>query len=437
MKTHIRLLTERYWFRLGVSLCFAITAALFYSNRDFVWMILSLCFLIFSIWWQLSLYRIHTKRVLFMIDALENNDNAIHFPEENTTPETRDINRALNRVGHILYNVKSETAQQEKYYELILDCINTGVLVLNDNGAIYQKNNEALRLLGLNVLTHIRQLSKVDMTLMQKVEFCRTGEKLQITFNNERGTVNLSIRVSDITIRKEHLRILALSDINSELDEKEIDSWIRLTRVLTHEIMNSVTPITSLSDTLLSLSDTHDEEIRNGLQTISTTGKGLLAFVESYRRFTRIPTPEPSLFYVKAFIDRMVELARHQNTCENFTFHTDISPADLIVYADENLISQVVINLLKNAIQAIGTQAGGKIEISARCNDSEEVLIEIKNNGPAIPPEIADHIFIPFFTTKEGGSGIGLSISRQIMRLSGGSITLLPGKETKFVLKFK
>lgn len=337
----------------------------------------------------------------------------------------------------LLYNVKSETAQQEKYYELILDCINTGVLVLNDNGAIYQKNNEALRLLGLNVLTHIRQLSKVDVTLMQKVEFCRTGEKLQITFNNERGTVNLSIRVSDITIRKEHLRILALSDINSELDEKEIDSWIRLTRVLTHEIMNSVTPITSLSDTLLSLSDTHDEEIRSGLQTISTTGKGLLAFVESYRRFTRIPTPEPSLFYVKAFIDRMVELARHQNTCKNITFHTDISPADLIVYADENLISQVVINLLKNAIQAIGTQADGKIEISARCNDSEEILIEIKNNGPVIPPEIADHIFIPFFTTKEGGSGIGLSISRQIMRLSGGSITLLPGKETKFVLKFK
>lgn len=437
MKTHIRLLTERYWFRLGVSLCFAITAALFYSNRDFVWMILSLCFLIFSIWWQLSLYRIHTKRVLFMIDALENNDNAIHFPEEKTTPETRDINRALNRVGHILYNVKSETAQQEKYYELILDCINTGVLVLNDNGAIYQKNNEALRLLGLNVLTHIRQLSKVDVTLMQKVEFCRTGEKLQITFNNERGIVNLSIRVSDITIRKEHLRILALSDINSELDEKEIDSWIRLTRVLTHEIMNSVTPITSLSDTLLSLSDTPDEEIRSGLQTISTTGKGLLAFVESYRRFTRIPTPEPSLFYVKAFIDRMVELARHQNTCKNIMFHTDISPADLIVYADENLISQVVINLLKNAIQAIGTQADGKIEISARCNDSEEILIEIKNNGPVIPPEIADHIFIPFFTTKEGGSGIGLSISRQIMRLSGGSITLLPGKETKFVLKFK
>ncbi|EXZ05578.1 sensor histidine kinase [Bacteroides fragilis] len=437
MKIHLMLLTERYWFRLGLSLCFAITAALSYADRDFIWMGLSLCLLLFSIWWQLSLYRIHTKRVLFMIDALENNDSAIHFPEEQIMPETREVNRALNRVGRILYNVKSETVQQEKYYELIMDCVNTGVLVLNENGAVYQKNNEALRLLGLNVFTHIRQLNKVDIQLMKKIEFCRPGDKIQTIFNNERGTINLSIRVSGITVREEQLRILAFNDINSELDEKEIDSWIRLTRVLTHEIMNSVTPITSLSETLLSLADTRDEEIRRGLQTISTTGKGLLSFVESYRRFTRIPTPEPSLFYVKAFIDRMVELARHQNKCDNITFHIDITPADLIVYADENLISQVVINLLKNAIQAIDTQADGKIEIQGRCNAAEEILIEIKNNGPAIPSDIADHIFIPFFTTKEGGSGIGLSISRQIMRLSGGSITLLQGKETKFILKFK
>lgn len=273
MKIHLKLLTERYWFRLGLSLCFAITAALSYADRDFIWMGLSLCLLLFSIWWQLSLYRIHTKRVLFMIDALENNDSAIHFPEEQIMPETREVNRALNRVGRILYNVKSETVQQEKYYELIMDCVNTGVLVLNENGAVYQKNNEALRLLGLNVFTHIRQLNKVDIQLMKKIEFCRPGDKIQTIFNNERGTINLSIRVSGITVREEQLRILAFNDINSELDEKEIDSWIRLTRVLTHEIMNSVTPITSLSETLLSLVDTRDEEIRRGLQTISTTGK--------------------------------------------------------------------------------------------------------------------------------------------------------------------
>ncbi|WP_455585982.1 sensor histidine kinase [Bacteroides sp.] len=437
MSFNLRLLTNQYWFRVLLSICLSVVVTLFGINRSYVWMGIAFSALLISIWWQLQLYRHHTRQVLFMLDALENNDNAFHFPEDQGTPESRQINHALNRVGHILYNVKSETAQQEKYYELILDCINTGILVLSDSGAVYQKNNEALRLLGLNVFTHIQQLNRVDSNLTELLSSCQPGDKLQTSFANERETVNLSIRVSDITVRKEHLRILALNDINTELDEKEIDSWIRLTRVLTHEIMNSVTPITSLSDTLLSLAKTKDEEIRNGLQTISTTGKGLLSFVESYRRFTRIPAPEPSLFYVKAFIERMVELGKHQNPNGNISFQVDVSPADLILYADENLISQVVINLLKNAIQAIGSQPEGHIAIRAYCNVAEEVMIEIKNNGPSIPPEIAEHIFIPFFTTKEGGSGIGLSISRQIMRLSGGSITLLPGKETKFVLKFK
>ena len=437
MKIHLKLLTERYWFRLGLSLCFAITAALSYANRDFIWMGLSLCLLLFSIWWQLSLYRIHTKRVLFMIDALENNDSAIHFPEEQIMPETREVNRALNRVGRILYNVKSETVQQEKYYELIMDCVNTGVLVLNENGAVYQKNNEALRLLGLNVFTHIRQLNKVDIQLMKKIEFCRPGDKIQTIFNNERGTINLSIRVSGITVREEQLRILAFNDINSELDEKEIDSWIRLTRVLTHEIMNSVTPITSLSETLLSLADTRDEEIRRGLQTISTTGKGLLSFVESYRRFTRIPTPEPSLFYVKAFIDRMVELARHQNKCDNITFHIDIAPADLIVYADENLISQVVINLLKNAIEACEESLSPQIVVEA-VQKAGMVIISVIDNGSGIVPEAIDKVFVPFFTTKSKGSGIGLSLCRQIMNRHGGSISLdsQVEKGSSFVLHF-
>lgn len=156
-----------------------------------------------------------------------------------------------------------------------------------------RKNSEALRLLGLNVFTHVSQLNRVDPRLSSLLANCRPGDKLQMPFNNERGTVNMSVRVSDITVRKEHLRILALNDINNELDEKEIDSWIRLTRVLTHEIMNAVTPITSLSDTLLGLTEAQvsKEEIRNGLQTISSTGKGLLSFVESYRKFTRIPTP--------------------------------------------------------------------------------------------------------------------------------------------------
>ena len=440
---------QYYPFRTAVSLLVALFAGVMWADvfmnpsqshglgDPLFWAIFSTALLPLALRWQQKLYRHHVRKVLFMLDAIENNDNAIHFSETEDTSDARLVNRALNRVAHILYNVKSETAQQEKYYELILDCVNTGILVLNDSGAVYQKNSEALRLLGLNVFTHVSQLDRVDTRLTAVLANCRPGDKLQVPFSNERGTVNLSIRVSNITVRQEHLRILALNDINNELDEKEIDSWIRLTRVLTHEIMNSVTPITSLCDTLLSMSEGKDEEISHGLQTISTTGKGLLSFVESYRQFTRIPAPEPSLFYVKAFIERMIELARHQNPCDTICFHTEISPADLILYADENLIAQVVINLLKNAIQAIGSQPDGRIELRAYCNDMEEIWIEIKNNGPEIPSEIAEHIFIPFFTTKENGSGIGLSISRQIMRLSGGSLTLLREKETTFILKFK
>lgn len=252
--------------------------------------------------------------------------------------------------------------------------------------------------------------------------------------------MHLSIRVSEMTLQEKHVRILTINDINSELDDKEIDSWMRLTRVLTHEIMNSVTPITSLSDTLLSIHGNADSEILGGLEVISATGKSLIAFVESYRKFTHIPTPEPSLFYVRKFAERMVKLTRHHINLPNVRIEVAVEPSDLIVYADENLISQVVLNLLKNAMQAIGSeQTDGCICFKAYCNDDEAVLIEVSNNGPAIPPEEAEHIFVPFFTTKEGGSGIGLSISRQIMRLSGGSIALKSApaaKQTSFVLTF-
>lgn len=447
-------ISQYYIFRTVVSLLIAVAAGIMWTlfflkspeshslGDPLFWAVFFTVFLPLAVRWQQQLYHRHTRKVLFMLDAIENNDTAIHFSETDGTEDNRLISRSLNRVARVLYNVKSETAQQEKYYELILDCVNTGIIVLNDNGAIYQKNNEALHLLGLEVFTHIRQLSRVDNHLMDMLTTCRSGDKFQVAFSNERGTVNLAIRVSDITVRREHLRILALNDINNELDEKEIDSWIRLTRVLTHEIMNAVTPITSLSDTLSELTEAKisKEEIRNGLQTISATGKGLLAFVESYRRFTRIPTPEPSLFYLKSFISRMVELARHQYPGTPVSFNVSIVPDDLILHADENLISQVIINLLKNAIQAFEMSSSPTeekhINIRAYCNEAEAVLIEISNNGPAIPPDIAEHIFIPFFTTKENGSGIGLSISRQIMRLSGGSISLIPGKETTFVLKF-
>ena len=260
-------ISQYYVFRTVVSLLTAAAAGIMWTlfflkqpgahgwGDPLLWAVLFTVLLPLAVYWQQRLYRRHTRKVLFMLDAIENNDTTIHFSETDGTEDNRLVNRSLNRVARILHNVKSETAQREKYYELILDCVNTGIIVLNDNGAVYQKNNEALRLLGLEVFTHVRQLSRVDAHLTDTLTACRPGDKFQAAFGNERGTVNLSVRVSDITVRQEHLRILALNDINNELDEKEIDSWIRLTRVLTHEIMNAVTPITSLSDTLLKLTE--------------------------------------------------------------------------------------------------------------------------------------------------------------------------------------
>ena len=203
MNRYLQYITRQYWFRVVLTVLVCTVTARFGILQSYTWFGVCICLLILCILWQIRLYRTHVKQVLFMIDALENNDNSFHFPEEYGTPESRQINQALNRVGHILYNVKAETAQQEKYYELILDFVSTGLLVLNDNGAVYQKNKEALRLLGLNIFTHIRQLSKVDATLMEKMENCRPGDKLQVMFHNERGTVNLSIRVSEINVHKE------------------------------------------------------------------------------------------------------------------------------------------------------------------------------------------------------------------------------------------
>ncbi|MGM9759264.1 MAG: sensor histidine kinase [Parabacteroides sp.] len=382
----------------------------------------------------------NARKVSFMFEAIENNDYSIHYSTHKQQPHTeQQINRALNRIIQLIFQAKAEAFEQEKYYELILNAVDTGIVVIDDQGHIVQSNQAALQLLGIHLFLQVHQLNRIHPHLETAVQEIRPGETRQVSFDTEKGGVNLSIRASEMSLRGKHVRLLAINDIRDEMEQNETEAWIRLTRVLTHEIMNSVTPITSLSDTLLELYGQESEELRNGLETIRTTGKGLIAFVESYRKFTHIPTPHPTLFYVAHFAERMVQLARHHFNYPNITIQVTVEPDDLILYADEQLIGQVVQNLLKNAMQAIGPEKpDGHIELRAYCNEQESIFLEVSNNGPAIPPDVAAHIFIPFFTTKTEGSGIGLSISRQIMRLSGGSITLHsdPAGPTTFTLRF-
>lgn len=378
------------------------------------------------------------RQIQQLLQAVENDDTAFRFPETTGSAADRSLHQNLNRIRALLAEAKQNTIQQEKYYSLILETVHTGVLVVGDEGTIYQYNREALRLLEREVLTHLDQLKANDPLLVQRLREAQAGETFQIACHLPKEQRQLLVRVSEIFLRGNHRRILTFNDIHTELDEREMDTWIRLIRVLTHEIMNSVTPIASLSETLLPLvrTECHSAEIPEGLEAIRHSSKGLLAFVENYRRFTRIPTPNPALFYVKPFLTHALKVAEHQAAAASIAFRLQVEPEDLLLYADEALITQVVTNLLKNAEEALAGQPNGEINVRAYADSQEAIYIEIANNGPAIPSEVAANLFLPFFTTKAEGSGIGLSLSRQLMRLSGGSLTLLSASPVTFRMKF-
>ncbi len=385
------------------------------------------------------LYFYNTRKITFMFNAIESGDFAFRFPEHEQTSYDRNFNQALNHLRDLSLKTRNDIREQEQYYELILSHVITGIVVIDEKGNVFQTNDEALRLLGMPIFTHIQQLYRVDETLPELFRQLQSGDTQSVTVHTERGTFHLALQVSSVVIRGKALRIVAINDIDRQLDEKELESWIRLTRVLTHEIMNAITPVTSLSETLLQLHGDQDDDIRRGLEVIQTTSQGLIAFVESYRRFTRIPYPEFQLVYVKKMLDRLVLLVSESIRERDIRIEVTVDRDDLMIQADENQISQVILNLLKNALAALDDRPEGWIRINAYCDRNEQVIIELSNNGAPIPPEVAEQIFVPFFTTRPDGSGIGLSISRQIMRLHHGSIKLLYSNqhETVFALRFR
>ena len=366
-------------------------------------------------------YRRNIKKVIFLFDAIDNVDFSFNFPMQGVSKNDRILHQSLNRIKAFLQHTREEQMEREKYYEKILNMVDAGIMVVDSHDNVLQHNQAALRLLDTDVLTHLNQVR----------------EKLKDEHLSKHETATM--------IKDKPVRIIAISDVSHELSNQEIDSWIKLIRVLTHEIMNTITPVTSLSETLLKEleEDMHwegrfatcpnspkEKDLRIGLETIHKTGTELLSFVNNYRRFTHVPQPQPSLFYVEPFLNRMAMLCNHEVSIE-------VAPKDLIVYADESLIAHVVTNLLKNAVEAIKEKESTEvsedklafIRIKAYANEQEAIVIDVTNNAGIIPDDIAAHIFIPFFTTKKEGSGIGLSLSRQIMRVSGGTLSLHQDKE--------
>ena len=376
------------------------------------------------------------NRIKFLSEAVAGGDFSFTFPEEKRRRSDRVLAKSLNRIREMLGKARQETIDKERYYAQILENVRTGIVAYDEQGFVTQTNGAAAALFGLPVLTHIRQLDRVSDGLADMLLVAAAGDTRTLTLHDGESTRQLSLQVSQSRIRDRNLRILVVNDIHNELDNKEIDSWISLTRVLTHEIMNSVSPITSLSDSLRTLVPDTSSELYKGLDVIHSTGKGIEGFVESYRQFTHIPTPAPMLFYVRGLVERSVQLVQSVPENDSIEFRWSVEPENMLLYADENLVGRVLNNLLKNAVEAIGEGNDGWVEIHAFLNEREDVIIEVSDSGDPIPPEVEERIFIPFFTTKTDGSGIGLSISRQIMRLSGGTLTLRTKPNTTFVMTF-
>jgi len=386
----------------------------------------------------ICLYKMHqhykkfNSNVLFLLNALDNGDYSFHFSEAKLSRREKELNVMLNRIKEILVSARKEVIENEKFLSLIIESVSTGIIIMDEKGHVQTVNQSALNLMGLPVFTHINQLNNINETFPELFRNLRVGENPRIEVSNEREEMQVSLSLSEIVIKRGRMKVITLNNIGNELEAKEMESWIRLIRVMTHEIMNSIAPITSLSETLLTLhntpeNDSSEEDLRlntiEAFQTIHSTAKGLLSFVDSYRKFTAIPKPNIRSFEVKPLIDKILHLEEKCIKGKDIQVEVFETSEHTKWLADEKLITQVLVNLVKNAVEAISDTETKKIRISINHHADGKVQIEVSNTGNPIAKEVLPHIFIPFFTTKDYGTGIGLSISRYIMRLHGGKLT--------------
>jgi len=361
-----------------------------------------------------------------------------------------DLKKAFNEIIQKFHRTRAEKEEHFRYLQTIVQHVGIGLIAFQSNGKVELFNTAAKRLLKLPCLKNIRDLNKISKSLMNSLLKMKTGQKALIKIHDTNEQLNLAISATEFRMREQNFTLVSMQNIQSELEEKELEAWQQLIRVLTHEIMNSVTPIASLAATVNEtinfddqtsqpeLNEESKRDIEGALKTIQKRSEGLLHFVGAYRGLTRIPTPEFTIFPVLDLLERVDQLMQTELSEKKTQCQIEVIPKNLELTADSKLVEQILINIFKNAIQAIDGKPNGKIDLTSKIDDRGHIIIQVADNGPGIPKDVADNIFIPFFTTKEEGSGVGLSLSRQIMRLHHGSISMQskPNKITVFTLRF-
>ena len=355
-------------------------------------------------------------KIDFMSDALDSGESAFRYSEDQWSD--RRLNKSLNRLRAIFEAEKTDIRERERYFGIMLDHVQSGVIVI-DGDRIDYSNIIARGFLGMSDISSLMQIERLSPELANAFRSASETES-RASLISERGTVQFSISACESRLHGKDVSIVTFNDITREMENNESESWTRLIRVLTHEIMNTVTPIASLSSALSqNLADYDAEDVRSALGTIASSSEGLISFVQSYRSLTHIAAPVRKAFYLKDLVNDSVTIAQTNWPSASVSYH-ELSE-DIILYADFGQISQVMNNLIKNAVQA----GASEIDITASIDKRERTVINVANNGEPISETGKEQIFVPFYTTKgDSGTGVGLSLCRQIIRLNGGTINL-------------
>jgi two-component system, NtrC family, nitrogen regulation sensor histidine kinase NtrY len=392
------------------------------------------------------------RNLASFLESIRFNDFTRLFQVEGMGSSFDELTRSFNEVIRDFQKVRSEKEEHFHYLQGILQNIDIGVIAYQKDGTVEMINKAAKKLLQISSLRNICALENLSHELTNMLINIKAGEHALVKIQDEEDILQLAIDATEFKLREKTVMLVTLNNIQSVLEEQETEAWQKLIRVLTHEIMNSITPIASLSATLdqmlkdisardndpLSLAKDDVDEIQMALQTINKRSNGLLHFVNTYRNLTRIPKPNFKIITVKSLFENLRVLHDEELRNRNISLQVQVEPENLQCNADEQLIEQVLINLFRNSIHALENRPDARIFLCASYNKRGRVTLQVIDNGPGILKDVVDKIFIPFFTTKPSGSGIGLSLSRQIMRLHNGSITVQsePEKETTFTLTF-
>lgn len=376
------------------------------------------------------------REILYFFRALENNDTSLKFSSNHRNRLIDELHRHMKRVNKAFQDMQVKNEVREQYFSKVLEHLSSGLMVISGTGFVNQVNEEALRLLNLQGLTHIKALAQAYPGLGARIGEMKSMDRSELSLvDRETGRRKiLGLQLVEINLKGEEVKLLTLQDLSAGMERKEIDDWIRLIRLMSHEIMNSLAPITSISTTLkevwselvssgmdVEMSEASVKQTLKGLDAIAEQSKGLTTFFESYRMLSRIPDPVKKEFRLCGLFDKLETLVAHFREHMKLDIHFECVDPEMVINSDEQMINQVLLNLIKNSVEAVEKTASAEILVSSK-NTEEGIVVAVTDNGEGIPPEISGEVFMPFFTTRKKGTGVGLSYSRQVMAIHGGRI---------------